>query len=161
MKKMSSICFIFLLTLFMLNSQSPAETTLININFENMAPGVKPTNFLADYGITDMVIGGTGSTAGPPAIIDLSPYPNHHAPSPYNVFRQHLYCGGSYPPYPACNQSGGPTHSLTMFFTPELVSFGLSRLGTSGGASTSIWRAYFYNSSKLFLWDQLELVLQH
>jgi hypothetical protein len=115
-----------------------ASAVTYNIDFDSFVPGVYPGNFLAAFGINNMVPSGAAGAGGPR--IDDHTTTNSIIPSPPNVFSQDA---GSLDP----NQ----LHRLTLSFDPGLVSFGLTRVGKHSFGSTDNWSAQFFDSSNNFL----------
>jgi hypothetical protein len=122
--------------IFVLSSALPTAAGIVTIDFDDFTPAVYSTDFLAAYGIPDMIIGGTGPGAAGPRVLDFT---GHTAPSAPNILLQH-----------STSNDYGQTQSLTFLFSPELTEFSLTRAGTTV-SSTPAWSATFMDSSDAVL----------
>jgi len=120
--------------------QAQAAVTINFDNFPATATGTPyPLDFLADYGIPNITIGGDPG-AGGPLIIDTTSYVGFIEPSPPNVFRQdHSTIQDNLPNW------------LEFHFSPELTSFSLTRIGFNSGRSMPRWEATFYDADGLLI----------
>ena len=117
-----------------------APLNVVEINFDPpqfpQATGFdpQPLDFLKDFGIPNIVVGGTGPNAGPPGLIDPDPHIPASAPQ---VMAQTFDALDS-----------GQSHSLTFHFDPPLLEFALSRMGTAAsGNSIPAWKATFFEGN--------------
>ena len=117
--------------------QAQAATTIDFDEFPATPTGTlyDEPDFLADYGISNITIGGATGARGP-LIIDTTPYFGFIEPSPPNIFRQDN----------ALLDYNQP-HFLEFEFYPELISFSLTRIGFDSGRSMPRWQANFYDSA--------------
>lgn len=120
------------------NRDSPSNgSTVVNINFDNIAVGPQAPDFLAAYGIPSVTFSGAPLSQGPYVTATLG---NSVAPSPPNILYQAA----------GANEQNQP-HILTFNFTPQLSAFSLDRVGKTGGGSTDTWHADFYNASGVMI----------
>ena len=103
------------------------------INFDSIADGPQPSNFLAASGIPSVTFSGAAGAGGPFVTSVLG---NSIAPSPPKILYQAA----------TANDQNQP-HILTFTFSPVLTAFSLDRVGKNGGGSTDTWHADFFNAA--------------
>jgi hypothetical protein len=79
----------------------------VTINFDSIAPGDQPANFLAAYGIPNITVSGAAG-AGPPSVRDFSANTGAIVPSLPNIFQQN-----------ASSLDTNQIHRLSFDFTPN------------------------------------------
>jgi alpha-tubulin suppressor-like RCC1 family protein len=111
----------------------PAASSTMTINFDNMAEGLKSSNFLAAYGVTSVTTSGSVGAGAP--LVSAQTGSNTTIPSAPNLLIQ-------------SSNSNDQNQAQTMRFdfNPLLSAFSLTRAGKFGGGSTDTWHADFYNS---------------
>lgn len=114
--------------------------TAVVINFDSISPGFQAPNFLGAFGIPNITSVAPSVPGSGPFVGLVSPHPTG---SPPNAFWQGL---------PVCCSAPGDVNTMTLFFSPGLTGFGLTRMGTADPAnSISGWTATFYDAANAVL----------